>query len=79
MCFQWEEEKEKHRMMPKRTVSQICLDTGPKVVFFQFQVFFSKVWMVLVLLSLLRARSLHNSPPYHEGLLSLSKSIGVEE
>jgi hypothetical protein len=59
MCFQWEKEEEKQCMMPKQTVSQIRLDTGPKFFFFQFQVFLSKVWMVPVLLSMLRARSLH--------------------
>jgi hypothetical protein len=41
MCFQWEEEAEKHRMMPKRTVSQIRPDTGPKC-FFSISSFFKQ-------------------------------------
>jgi hypothetical protein len=36
MYFQWEEEEEEHRMMPKRTVSQIRPYMGSKKVFPSF-------------------------------------------
>jgi hypothetical protein len=42
MCFQWDEEEEKHRMMPKRTMSQLRLDTGPKFFFLSISSFFEQ-------------------------------------
>jgi hypothetical protein len=42
MYFQWEEEEEEHRMMAKRTMSQICPDTGPKSFYFFISSFFTQ-------------------------------------
>jgi hypothetical protein len=47
MCFQWEEEEEKHRMRPKRTVSQIHLDTGPKFFARPYILYIDVLWFFM--------------------------------